>query len=77
MVVALRRARYPGLGPRSGPWLTGQYGIGLVLVGVFVADPLDSFPVGAPADPGEVTASSGWPGGASARRRRRRGRTDR
>ena len=53
--VALRRARYPRLGPRSGPWLIGQYGIGLVLAGVFVADPLDGFPAGTPAGPGEVS----------------------
>ncbi|MGN9775977.1 DUF998 domain-containing protein [Micromonospora sp. H33] len=53
--VALRRARHPGLGPRSGPWLIGQYGVGLVLSGVFVADPLDGFPAGTPAGPGEVS----------------------
>ena len=53
--VALRRVRHPGLGPRTGPWLIGQYGVGLVLSGVFVADPLDGFPAGTPAGPGEVS----------------------
>ncbi|NJP31568.1 DUF998 domain-containing protein [Micromonospora thermarum] len=58
--VALRRARHPGLGPRTGPWLIGQYGVGLVLSGVFVADPLDGFPAGTPAGP----SGSGWSNGS-------------
>jgi hypothetical protein len=57
---ALRRIPHPGLGPVSGPWLVGQYGVGLVLAGIFVADPLDGFPAGTPAGPGEVS----WHGAA-------------
>ncbi|GAB3848488.1 hypothetical protein GCM10029963_31430 [Micromonospora andamanensis] len=53
--AALRRVAHPGLGRRAGPWLIGQYGVGLVLAGVFVADPLDGFPAGTPAGPGEVS----------------------
>ncbi len=53
--VALRRNPHPDLGPVSGPWLIGQYGLGLVLAGIFVADPLDGFPAGTPRGPGEVS----------------------
>jgi len=53
--LALRRTPHPGLGPVSGPWLLGQYGLGLVLAGVFTADPLDGFPAGTPRGPGEVS----------------------
>ncbi|MFD2766594.1 DUF998 domain-containing protein [Micromonospora eburnea] len=53
--LALRRTPHPGLGPVSGPWLLGQYGLGLVLAGVFVADPLDGFPAGTPRGPGPVS----------------------
>jgi hypothetical protein len=52
---ALRRVPHPGLGPASGPWLIGQYGLGLVLAGIFVADPLDGFPAGTPSGPGQVS----------------------
>ncbi|NES16707.1 DUF998 domain-containing protein [Micromonospora sp. PPF5-17] len=52
--AALRRIPHPGLGPVSGPWLIGQYGLGLVLSGIFVADPVDGFPAGTPA-PGTVS----------------------
>ncbi|MEU2612480.1 DUF998 domain-containing protein [Micromonospora sp. NPDC007271] len=53
--LALRRNPHPGLGPVSGPWLLGQYGLGLVLAGIFAADPLDGFPAGTPRGPGEVS----------------------
>ncbi|SBT52332.1 DUF998 domain-containing protein [Micromonospora narathiwatensis] len=53
--LALRRTPHPGLGPVSGPWLLGQYGLGLVLAGIFVADPFDGFPAGTPRGPGEVS----------------------
>ncbi|MFU8874889.1 DUF998 domain-containing protein [Micromonospora sp. SL4-19] len=53
--LALRRIPHPGLGPVSGPWLIGQYGVGLVLAGIFVADPLDGFPAGTPRGPGAVS----------------------
>ncbi|MFE9693457.1 DUF998 domain-containing protein [Micromonospora sp. NPDC005806] len=52
---ALRRVLHPGLGPVGGPWLLGQYGVGLVLSGIFVADPLDGFPAGTPRGAGEVS----------------------
>lgn len=57
---ALRRVSHPDLGPVSGPWLLGQYGLGLVLAGVFVADPMDGFPAGTPRGVGEMT----WQGTA-------------
>lgn len=52
---ALRRVPHPALGPVAGPWLVGQYGLGLVLSGIFVADPVDGFPAGTPAGPGSVS----------------------
>lgn len=58
--VAVRRIPHPGLGPVSGPWLVGQYGVGLVLAGIFVADPLDGFPAGTPSGPGQLS----WHGAA-------------
>ncbi|MGR6322475.1 DUF998 domain-containing protein [Micromonospora soli] len=52
---ALRRVPHLGLGPVGGPWLLGQYGVGLVLSGIFVADPLDGFPAGTPRGAGAVS----------------------
>lgn len=52
--VGMRRSGKAGT---WGPRLIAGYGIGLVLAGVFVADPMNGFPVGAP--PGKP-ASTSW-----------------
>lgn len=47
---------------RAGRWLPrllGGYGVGLILAGIFTADPADGFPVGTP--PGRATTPS-WHG---------------
>ena len=46
--VGLRRALHPGRGGTWGPWLVGVYGVGLIVAGVFSADPGMGFPAGAP-----------------------------
>jgi len=51
--VGMRRTHNAGT---WGPRLVAGYGIGLVLAGVFVADPMNGFPVGAP--PGKPTGMS-------------------
>lgn len=53
--AGLRRARQAGWGPR----LLGVYGVGLVLAGVFVADPVNGFPVGAAAPPAGTISAGG------------------
>jgi hypothetical protein len=53
--VGVRRALGPG---RLSAWvsaLLGAYGVGLVLAGVFRADPSDGFPPGTPPGMGEVS----------------------
>jgi hypothetical membrane protein len=47
--IGLRRVLRPGRGGTWGPWLVGVYGGGLVVAGVFTADPGLGFPAGAPA----------------------------
>jgi uncharacterized membrane protein len=47
--VGLRRVLRPGRGGTWGPLLVGALGVGLVMGGVFVADPGAGFPPGAPA----------------------------
>jgi hypothetical membrane protein len=47
--VGLRRALVTGPGFRWVPRLVAVFGAGLVLAGVFRADPADGFPVGSPA----------------------------
>lgn len=46
--VGMRRALHPGRAGTWGPWLVGAFGVGLVLGGVFPADPYLGFPAGAP-----------------------------
>ena len=46
--AGLRRALHPGRGGTWGPWLVGVYGVGLIIAGVFTADPGMGFPAGAP-----------------------------
>jgi hypothetical protein len=47
------------LGSRWAPRLVAMYGIGLLGAGVFVADPMDGFPVGTPPGPPEVVTWHG------------------
>jgi uncharacterized protein DUF998 len=49
--IGIRRALRDGPGSTWGPRLIAGYGVGLVLAGVFVADPMNGFPVGTPPDP--------------------------
>jgi Protein of unknown function (DUF998) len=46
--VGMRRVMHPGRGGTWGPLLLGVYGAGLVMGGVFVADPALGFPPGTP-----------------------------
>jgi hypothetical protein len=54
--VGLARALPTGRGRVWGPRLLGAHGVGLVLAGVFTADPSMGFPLGAPA--GELAVYS-------------------
>jgi len=53
MVVAcaegLRRAWRDGKGSTWGPRLLALFGLGMIVAGIFVADPMNGFPAGAPA----------------------------
>jgi hypothetical protein len=49
--IGIRRALRDGPGSTWGPRLIAGYGVGLVLAGVFVADPTNGFPVGTPPGP--------------------------
>jgi hypothetical protein len=54
--VGLRRVLVSGRGSMWGPALLGLYGLGLIAAGIFVADPMNGFPAGAPAGrPDSVT----------------------
>jgi hypothetical protein len=44
----LRRVLAGGRGSKWGPILIGTYGLALVWGGVFVADPIDGYPIGTP-----------------------------
>jgi uncharacterized membrane protein YhaH (DUF805 family) len=46
--VGMRRVMHPGRGGTWGPLLLGVYGAGLIMGGVFVADPALGFPPGTP-----------------------------
>jgi hypothetical membrane protein len=46
--VGMRRVLHPGRGGTWGPLLVGAVGVGMILAGVFVADPADGFPPGTP-----------------------------
>jgi hypothetical protein len=54
--VGVRRALSGGPGAAWGPFLLAVYGVGLIGAGLFVADPMNGFPVGAPSGrPGSIT----------------------
>lgn len=57
--VGMRRVLHPGRGGTWGPVLIGAYGIGMIAAGVFVADPMDGFPVGTPAGAPEAISWHG------------------
>jgi len=60
VAAALGMSRALPEGRRSwGPRLVGVYGLCLVAAGVFVADPMDGFPVGTPAGPPNEVSVSG------------------
>ena len=56
IAAAIGMHRSPG-GGKWGPRLVAGYGVGLILAGVFVADPMNGFPVGGPAG---KPASMSW-----------------
>lgn len=47
--VGLRHALRPGRGSLWGPLLFGIFGVSLIFSGVFVMDPMQGYPLGAPA----------------------------
>lgn len=53
--VGMRRVLRGGRGGTWGPRLVGLYVLGLIGAGVFVADPMNGFPPGTPADAGAVS----------------------
>lgn len=53
--AGLRSALGPGVGAVWGPRLVAGFGVGMLLAGVFVADPAYAFPVGTADGPGEVS----------------------
>jgi uncharacterized protein DUF998 len=57
--VGIRRALSPGRGASWGPLLLGIYGLGLIGAGLFVADPMDGFPLGTPPGPPVVQSWHG------------------
>ncbi len=57
--VGIRRVLRSGVGATWGPRLIGAFGVGLLAGGVFVADPMDGFPVGTPPGP---PATVSWHG---------------
>ena len=62
--VGLRRIWSTGRASVWGPALVGAFGLGLVIVGVFVIDPGQGYPPGAPSQ-GSVHTSHGWVHGIS------------
>ena len=57
--VGVRRALSRGRGAVWGPLLLAVYGVGLIGAGVFVADPMNGFPPGAPAGRPETITTHG------------------
>lgn len=53
--LGVRSALGPGLGAVWAPRLVAGFGVGMLLAGVFVADPAYGFPVGTPDGPGQVS----------------------
>lgn len=57
--VGVRRALSRGWGAVWGPLLLAVYGVGLIGAGLFVADPMNGFPPGAPAGRPESITTHG------------------
>jgi hypothetical protein len=57
--VGVRRAMRPGPAASWVPALLAAYGAGMVAAGIFVADPMDGFPLGTPAGPPVAPTTSG------------------
>ena len=57
--AGIRQVFSPGRGATWGPLLLGLYGLGLIGAGIFVADPMDGFPLGTPPGPPVVTSWHG------------------
>lgn len=53
--IGIRRAMGQAVGATWGPRLVAGFGIGMVLAGLFVADPADGFPLGTPAGPAKIS----------------------
>jgi len=53
--TGLHRAMASGRGRTWGPLLLGVHGLGMVVAGIFRADPAYGFPLGTPEGPGEVS----------------------
>lgn len=53
--VGAQRAMTTGAGATWGPRLVAGFGIGMLIAGVFVADPAYGYPVGTAASPGQVS----------------------
>lgn len=53
--TGLGRVMPPGPGSVWGPRLVAGFGCGMILAGVFVADPAEGFPAGTSAGPGDVS----------------------
>lgn len=53
--TGLGRVMPSGPGSVWGPRLVAGFGFGMILSGVFVADPSDGFPMGTPAGPGDLS----------------------
>ena len=57
--TGMRRVLSAGRGATWGPLLVGLYGFGLIGAGIFVADPMDGFPLGTPPGPPVVASWHG------------------
>jgi hypothetical membrane protein len=57
--AGMRRTLHRGRARTWGPVLIGAFGVGLIAAGLFVADPMDGFPVGTPPGP---PAAISWHG---------------
>lgn len=59
LVIAAARGLRPALGAGPGavwgPRLLAGFGVGMLIAGVFIADPANAFPVGTPEGPGQVS----------------------
>ena len=57
--IGMRRMLHPARAGTWAPLLIGLSGVGLLLGGLFVADPMDGFPPGTPAGPPAAITTNG------------------